>query len=348
MDWIFEVCEDWNKIKGKEYQEKWLNLLEQSPSAHVFFHPSLVKAWMETYFPLRKMKPIFVLGICGCNEVFFPLVLWQKNWKNAFIKSIVPVGYSDFDYHDPIFKQELSSDELDVFWEEINNLLKNYRYDEIILDGIRHNLETSNLNWNKGEMCPYLNLLNISSEEELMCFFKTSLRGDIRRQIRRLNELGCLNYREYDNFDTMKNTFAQFMTAHSFRWPNAYKAPCFHEKLLKEGLPFVVHFSSLNIDEKPIAWHLGFEYKGVYYYYMPAGNKEYSSYSPVKIHLYFLMKRAIEKKMKKYDHLRGEENYKAGWSNGCNYVCNLSLNSHNSISKLKIYMNREVRKIFQR
>ena len=59
------------------------------------------------------------------------------------------------------------------------------------------------------------------------------------------------------------------------------------------------------------------------YYYMPAGNPEYQKYSPVKIHLYYLICRAIKKGLVKYDHLRGDETYKSGWADGSIYVNSL-------------------------
>lgn len=105
--------------------------------------------------------------------------------------------------------------------------------------------------------------------------------------------------------------------------------------MLIEGLGGATHFSTLNIEDKPIAWHLGFEYAGIYYYYMPAGDHEYSKYSPTKIHLYYLIKRAIINGLYKYDHLRGEETYKQGWSNGVDLVNSLRLSSNGIGSKIK-------------
>lgn len=342
--WRFEICEDWNKIQNKEYQNRWLDLLDQSPTAHVFFHPSLVKAWMETYFPLRNIKPIFVWGYNDSNVVFFPLVYWKKNWKNAFLRSIVPAGYSDFDYHDPIFKNEVEIDELRKFWDELTHLLnQTYKTDSIIIEGIRTRFCIPLDQFERGEVCPCLELGDITNEDDLMKFFKSSLRGDIRRQIRRINEIGEVTLKTYNSYDDAKSAFCNFIKAHSIKWPNAYKAPDFHDNLIKNIADGIIHFTSLNMGNTPIAWHLGFNYKGVYYYYMPVGNSEFNVFSPVKIHLYYLLKRAIDLRFVKYDHLRGDETYKGGWANDCDYVHTMSTYSNTIESQLKLFLVNKVK-----
>ena len=311
----------------------------QSSSSHVFFHPIVAKIWVDTYVPLRKMAPLFIWGESrNGNKVFLPLVLWERDWKGAFVHSIIPIGYSDYDYHDPLFQNEPSEEELSSFWKELKALLNSYRADEILLNGFRdRSIISCKGEWKRGEICPNLDLTKIKSEETLMAFFSTKLRGDIRRQIRRLGEMGTLRYIEYASVKDIPNgLFEEFMEAHRQRWPNAYKAPHFHERLVAAcSLDGPIHFSTLMLDDTPIAWHLGFEYQGVYYYYMPAGNPDYQKQSPVKIHLYYLIARAINKGYVLYDHLRGDETYKSGWSDGFQYVNDMLIHSPRVSSKIK-------------
>lgn len=312
-------------------------LPEQIESRHVFFHPALIEAWMETYASLRKLTPLTVRASADGNEAYLPLVLWQRNWKNAFVKAIVPVGFSDFDYHNPIFKQQPSAEQLQEFWPGLLQFLKeNFSFDTIEIEGIT-DAYAAGIDWQQGEICPQLNLADIHNEDELMAFFKTSLRGDLRRQMRRLSELGELRYTEYRSWDDIPAaTFAEFMRRHSARWPNAYKAPHFHENLLRRGLAAgVVHFSTLSVGPVEIAWHLGFAYKGRFYYYMPAGHQDYFKHSPTKVHLFHLVKTAVEQGFEVFDHLRGEENYKSGWSNAHHHVNTLSIESHTMTSAIK-------------
>lgn len=304
---------------------------------HVFAHPELLSAWLKTYRPLRQLQPVYVIGkaIDG-NTVTFPLVRWHRNWKNAFQNILVPIGYCDFDYHDPLFTMPLADKQL--FWSELLAFLKKeINFDNILIEGITDNIALDSAQWEKGEMCPQLNLDGIDSEDDLMKFFKTSLRGDIRRQMRRLSEIGELTLAEYSSYDSIPTkTFEAFMRNHRLRWPKAYKAPHFHENLLRDGLKVgCVHFSVLKAGDKEVAWHLGYEHNGVYYYYMPCGHQDYLKHSPTKVHLFYLVSRAIEKGYAVFDHLRGDENYKDGWSNGLQYVNTLIANNETAISTFK-------------
>lgn len=336
--WKFEVIEDWEKVWSERHLAEWSNLLSQSPTSHVFHHSILAKIWVDTYMPLRRLSPIFIWGesVTG-NKAFLPLLLWRRDWKGAFLQSIIPVGYSDYDYHDPLFDHYPDDAELSAYWGDLLTLLHTYDADEILLNGFRDRCLSSNGTWEQGEICPSLDLTKIDSEEALMAFLGTKLRGDIRRQIRRLGEMGELRFVEYASVnDIPSGLFEQFMEAHRLKWPHAYKAPHFHERLVAAcASNGPIHFSAMMLDDTPIAWHMGFEWQGVYYYYMPAGNPGYLKQSPVKIHLYHLILRAIERGYTLYDHLRGDETYKSGWSDGLQYVNNKTIHSGSVPSKIK-------------
>lgn len=283
MNWNFEILKQVNGSWPSAAMDEWHELAEAGVCSHVFFHPAMVKAWLETYKPLRHIKPLMIRADNGDNVALLPMVLWHRNWKNAFQKAIVPVGYSDFDYHDPLFRNHPSEHSLSEYWDGLIKFIDaNFKYDTFTTDGITDSLTAPSQNWQQGEICPLLNLNDIHSEEELMSFFKTSLRGDIRRQMRRLEEIGSLKLTEYHSFDEVpQETFAKFMEQHTLRWPKAYKAPHFHENLLRYGLNAgVVHFSVLSAGEHEIAWHLGFTHRGRFYYYMPAGNQVFSNTLP--------------------------------------------------------------------
>lgn len=316
MNWVFRRLTSFEEAQ-------WMKRLDKAEVSHVFFHPVLMKVWLDTYNPIRHNELLIVEATNkDGNVALLPLVIWEKGWKHAFIRSIVAVGYSDYDYHDPIFLREPSKEVLQAYWDGLLEFLKPYKADIIELEGIRTSLTDDGRTWLRGEICPHLQLISIHSEEELMNFFSTKLRGDIRRQIRRLNEIGSLSFKEYASVgEVPTKVFDEFIEFHSQKWPKAYKAPGFHRRLVdqcsKEG---PIHFSTLMVGDAVVAWHLGFDFKGTYYYYMPVGHPDFQKFSPVKVHLYYLVCRAIERGYQMYDHLRGDETYKGGWANGSDYV----------------------------
>lgn len=330
--------------------EEWEKIVNNplSDNSHVFFHPAVVKTWVETYLPLRDLTPLFVWarGKGNDNVGFLPLVMWRKNWKNAFVRTVVPVGYSDFDYHDPVFARKPKGEELAAFWDELIVGLSQFQADEVDLDGIR--FTGGSLEWRQGDICPAFLLDGVKDREDLLKGLKTSLRGDVRRQTRRLAEKGELAIRHYSSYDEARETFECFLRLHSQKWPNAYKAPHFHENLLKNCLSTgIVDFSSLTVGDTPVAWHLGFHYHGRYYYYMPCGNPEFAVCSPVKVHLSYLMGEAAERGDKVFDHLRGEENYKSGWSNSAEYVHTLRKKNKAMPSRLRIGLAENVHRLLR-
>ena len=315
--------------------------MKNSPSSHVFFHPSLVKAWVDTYLPIRDIKPLFLVAAKGDTTIFLPLVLWKKNWKNAWQRMIVPAGYSDYDYHDPIVNSVITEDDLAEYWQclicEIKNNFK-IVYDRIEITGIRRGVDNIKLFTQDQDICPFCDLTPYDNGDCFLSSLKKSLRGDIRRQIRRMEEKAAVRHNVYktDEYEGAVKSLAPFLKAHSDRWPNAYKAPGFHENLLKYGLSDgVVHFSELLIGNEIAAWHLGFVDSSRFYYYMPANNPNYNTLSPGKILLFYCVEDSILKRLRIFDHLRGAENYKSGWTDSISHICNMIMENNSCISSIK-------------
>jgi CelD/BcsL family acetyltransferase involved in cellulose biosynthesis len=315
MNWEIEFAKDFVEIYTDSFQANWQKNFENAKTSHVFFHPSLCLAWLDAYRPIRKIEPLFCLARRGGMQVFFPLVLWKQNWKNAYRRLIIPVGYSDFDYHDPVASRDLSQTEWHSFYAALlASLRSRINYDSVHINGILTVLNKEH--WSKEkDFAPYSNLEQFSNTEQYMQSLSTSLRGDVRRQIRRIEENGLLDLQQINAIPAALEELPDFLRYHSEKWPRSYKAPGFHANLLKYGLGSgKVHFSILKCGNDKISWHLGFIHNKTFYYYMPVINPLYEKYSPGKIHLFKLIEYSILNGYKIFDHLRGDENYKAGWT----------------------------------
>lgn len=316
--WKFEWITSWEEVFTAAFQRQWHQWIEHSSTSHVFSHPSLAEAWIETYRPIRSVTPLFVIAENGGSTIFLPLVLWKQNWRNAWRRLIVPVGYSDFDYNAPVVVGGLS--DFGSFWEGLASELNSRwasAHDHVDLGGIPGPEAKGNLGWSSSGACPWCDLSAFSDIYSFIASLGNNLRRDLGRRRRRLNELGRVEYHLYAAQDNAKaeEALKPFLARHAQRWPNAYKAPGFHQKLLQRGLAAgIVHFSELRVDGRPLSWHFGFVWNGRYYYYLPAIDGDFANYSPGKVHVLCCIDSAIKSRVRIFDFLRGDESYKSGWA----------------------------------
>jgi CelD/BcsL family acetyltransferase involved in cellulose biosynthesis len=339
MAWRFDWITSWDHVWRADFVSPWHRWILESPTSHVFFHPALVRAWVDTYLPLRRMEPrVLVATQNGCT-VFLPMVLWRKNWKNAFQRVLIPVGYSDYDYHDPIIVGRSDSEVWREFWDAfLQEVCKTWgkECDAVQLPGVHEAVARSDRFVDQGELCPRRDLGGFKDGEAFLASLRPSLRGDIRRQERRMLELGEITHIVFsaDEVAEAVDSLGEFLKVHAARWPAAYKAPGFHHNLIRHGLPAgVVHFSLLKVGRDIVAWRLDFVDQRCFYAYMPAYRPEYMNLSPGSILQYYCIREAIQRRLKVFDHLRGEESYKAGWADSADRLCVLhpTMNSLGSV-----------------
>lgn len=342
--WKFHWLTCWEEIWEEGFIRQWQEWLDESPSAHVFFHPALVKAWVETYLPLRDLRPCFLIAESAGYTVFLPMVLWRRNWKNAFQRLLVPVGYSDYDYHDPIITGENLEDLpiINSFWVDFINVLQEsevpVRFDRFASGRIRQAFAGAGDGWQVGESCLWTDLRPFMKPEDFLLSLKRKLRADLRRYERRINEVGALQHRIFSG-DMEKEALHEltpFLAAHVRRWPDAYKAPHFHENIVKRSMEAgLLHFSMLQIGEKSAVWHLGFVFRDRYYFYLRAQEEKFDSLSPGKLLLLTCIEDAISKGISIYDFLRGQESYKSVWTDKADSLWSFQLDSNHLISRIR-------------
>ncbi|MCF8383430.1 MAG: GNAT family N-acetyltransferase [Chlorobium sp.] len=316
--WKLNVYRSWDEVDDPSFIEQWNGWMHESTDVHVFNHPVMVKAWTDTYRRLWHIEPLYIVARAQGVSVMLPLILWRRNWKNAWIRVIVPAGYSDFDYHEPVIVAENTDGLISSFWSMLEDWILGEGFggcDKVELTGMRYPGTNA---WKPlPDVCPYVSLAGYQDYQDYLSTLKKSLRQDIGRQKRRLAQNGSLRYHAYSPSitDDALDSFRLFMDTHAEKWPGAYKAPGLHECVFRTGSEAgLVHFSELRLDNKPISWHFGFLYRDRFYYYMPSYLNALSNYSPSKVHLSFLVEECFERGVAIFDHLRGMENYKHGWA----------------------------------
>ncbi|MFC1858896.1 GNAT family N-acetyltransferase [Thermodesulfobacteriota bacterium] len=320
--WDFHWLTSWNEIWSSSFVRQWQSWINQSPDAHVFFEPSLVRAWFETYKDLRTIDPCFLIARSReDNIVFFPLVFDRGGWREAWQLSLIPVGHTDFDYHYPILTNRTEPNLLANFWTEFfiqveKKLLRSV--DMVFINGL-HQKFISNIDmFYESDVSPYINLKSINSVDRFIGTLSRRTREDVRRKKRRLEKLGRLHFRIYSSqeIEEALAILPTILAEHSKKWPNSYKAPYFHENIIRNGLEAgILHMSELLLGDKAISWHIGFSHKSIFYWYLPVYKPKFSLYSPGQTHLIFCIEEAINKGSDIFDFLRGDEGYKKKFAN---------------------------------
>ena len=317
--WKIQVLRSWDEVEDPSFVERWSAWIENAPNPHVFFHPALAVAWAKVYRSLHDISPLYVLAENGETKFFLPLVVWKRNWKNAFLRMLIPVGYAEFDYHDPLVTESVSPALLESYWSEIHGVVFQGRrrlFDIVEIPGIRR--PGAGEGWeHSGELCPYARLSDFSNYNAYQASLSKRLRKDIVYQAKRLGKRGSVELKRYEaeNMPEAVVALRQFLEVHGRKWPNAYKVEGLHEAMLRSGMAAgVVDFTELTLNGQPVSWHFGFCYRKRYYYYMPAYSEELRGFSPGKVHLARLSEEAFRQGMDIFDHLRGEESYKSGWA----------------------------------
>ncbi|MBZ0220830.1 MAG: GNAT family N-acetyltransferase [Candidatus Methylomirabilis sp.] len=154
--------------------------------------------------------------------------------------------------------------------------------------------------------------------------WKKSLRTDLRRQRRRLEDAGRLNLHVPEGKEEVLAFLPLFFRMHSARWSRRGFNMKFLDgeeadfyRALVEGLHGRgLHFSYLSCGNEIISMHFGFVSNKWLFWYTPAYNPDFERHSPGKVHIGMLVERGLMEGLKGIDFLQGDEPYKLQWSTG--------------------------------
>jgi CelD/BcsL family acetyltransferase involved in cellulose biosynthesis len=167
---------------------------------------------------------------------------------------------------------------------------------------------------------PYI--LLEGSFEEYLSGFKQKTRDTLKRKRKKLFQLSEITYSSYDLGkidDEMKLLFVlhelrsrQKGRRTTFAGPELID---FHVRLAREiskngwlQLKFIRH------DNKVIAAFYGYEFGGHLFYYQMGIDPAWGNYSLGTVIFYEIIQEAFSKKLKEFDFLRGDEEYKKRWT----------------------------------
>jgi len=152
--------------------------------------------------------------------------------------------------------------------------------------------------------------------EEYLGILNRKQRHEVRRKLRRLREEGEVNYRMIEDSETVADAIEFFLKF--FRESNKDKEifmtterESFFRSLAKAmAQARLLKIGILELDAQPVAAILYFDYNNTVYLYNNGYDPQYSSLSVGLISKILCIKDSIERGRRKFDFLKGAEEYK--------------------------------------
>lgn len=342
-EWTFEWITSWDEIWASAFQEQWKAWLADSPTAHVFFEPALVRAWHDTYRPLRKLEPRFAVARHGGDGlVFLPLVCDRGGWKDAWQRALLPVGHCEFDYHDPIAVGRADEALWSSYWPALEReIVRRWlgHMDMVLLGRFRKTTSLGEFGYDDVDQVPYVDVTGCNSIVEFLAGGDhKKLRQDVGRKLRKLDEHGTPELRMYRDGEAgkLKQILSRFAEEHHRRWPSASTPYSFYSLLADHcDLGNTLVFSELVSGGEPLSWKVCFRYGKLFFMYVQAMCKEHEDYYPGIIHSYMCIDWAIKAGCHTVFLGRGNENWKSAWADGTIPLMGKELHSGSAVSALK-------------
>jgi len=167
---------------------------------------------------------------------------------------------------------------------------------------------------------------------------------DLKRHYNKLHKLGHLTFRHIESRDEAREHLGYFFDQHITRFASnglrsQFLEPercSFYEALLEDLDPRTeLRFAVLELDGRPVAYHLGFLQNGKFTHYKPTFDVNLWDCSPGDVLLLYLFKHAQETDVKEFDFTIGDESYKRRFTNQLKRNYTLHLDRHVGSSYFK-------------
>lgn len=146
----------------------------------------------------------------------------------------------------------------------------------------------------------------------------------LRRSYNWFNKAGKLEFRKIHDaavtLDYLDEFFRQHVTRRAMTiWPSQFhqdEQRQFYRTLVDKLSPTGwLRFDAVLFDEKPIAFHFGFEHRNRFLWYKPTFDTDWANRSPGNVLIRYLLQDSMDRGLKEFDFTVGEEQFKQRFSN---------------------------------
>lgn len=346
-----------NDLSDVNLYDAWNEILSQTDNANVQLTHEWLSSWWEVFGDNKKLSLITITDggkIIGIAPLTITKVIGKAGFK---LKKLTFVGDGLTDYHDLLIANERREEVLRVLlgcivngkedWDAIH--FRNVRGDSPNLPILRNILRDTpfTLVERINIRSPYISI--DCNWTDYYSDLGKNIRSDVRRRLNSLAKMGKSQFIRLHEVDDVIDTLGVIKSIHvkcrqamgGISWYTNEKRFRFASLVLKRfGDRKWLDIVFLKLNDRIIAYYLGFAYNNIVYFWNTGFDPEFSKVSPGKLLLHYWIKDSFEKKYKQFDFMVGEESYKFQWTSLVrpNYELFLFKNTARS-SLLKCYYN---------
>lgn len=324
------TLDSWTRAPG--LSEAWDGLVARAPAASVFQTPAWLCCWWRSFGARADLR--LLLTWDGARLVgAAPVSIETRRPRRGPPRRIATLigsanhaaDYCDF-IVDPEYPQALDAllarlAELDCDRIDLSHVPGHSPHRERLVDGLRsHGLLVTDDVQNEA---PVRHLGNAAKDRKVAN--KTSL----KRNKRYFEKLGTLSFRRVHDVAEINALLPAFFEQHRHRWaetdfPSLFLDPVqrsFYRDLVGQLAPRgYLAFDVLMLDDRPLAFHLGFEFHGRFIWYKPTFDVSHAPKSPGQVLLKFLLEHAIRQGFDEFDFTIGGEGFKHRFANETRHI----------------------------
>jgi CelD/BcsL family acetyltransferase involved in cellulose biosynthesis len=335
-----------------DFETEWNQLLSHSLDNNPFLTYEWLTSWWKQYGKGRTLKLFTANSRDGATSLFAPIMYSTYKRFGIKLRKAEFVATPDSDYHTFLVTNYQEAT------KAINPLIESIMEDLTDADSFRLGdvpedsytaklLENINLNGvgtNRSiiNTCPYVTLPN---NHEI---YLQTLGPHMRKSLKRCERQALKDYKvefvKYDKIGTVKEAMKIFFELHQKRQTQTGETGLFAESTNRSfHLDVANAFAEkgwlalffLTFNDEPVSGIYCYEYNKKLYFYLSGFNPEYATYRPGHLAIKNLIKYGIEKGLKEFDFLRGNETYKSLW--GTKIRRNLEFRIPKKSFKAKLY-----------
>lgn len=318
-------------------QADWNHLLAQSRNPNVFLTWDWFFCWWKYFGGGKQLHILIAKDEAGTIRGIAPLFITVEKWglRNLRVVKFLGTHPISSEYLDFICEERYAREGAEAFLnyltasKEVDLLFfSDLREDSLVLKSANQ-VDSRTFQIEAGETCPFISFP--SDWEE----YQSALSARTRKYLKQIFKYfleekgGGLKKalaRDYER------VLARLFELHTQRWQAKGKPGGFvtAEKLNFHG-EIAQRLSAnnqlglyyLEVDQKIISVLYGFSCSDTYYFYQSGFDLRYKQYSPGQVVLFHAIQDCFNSGIKRFDFLRGDEEYKRKWTNSENKTYNL-------------------------